>query len=613
MIVVNSSTRQFNIPGADMTFGVEADSGSERKVFQCPRYVGNGLDVAGSFVRINYRNANGDIDSYLVNDVTVDGDNITFSWELTPKVTAYKGQVRFVLCVTGPDTKVAWHTTLGTGVVLEGLEPDYVAIQADTADVVAKLIALVDRQTAAVTAEGTTQVAVVKAAAKAAETATVAEIEARGKNVRESIPDDYTALSEAVDGLVRGRAPGILCSAEGTAIAVADASNMAVQGMRIFGRSVQDGVPSPDAPVEIKSVEAPVVTVCGKNLINIHRTDIGKTNSTIMVEGESITVTSLTDDSYARATVPVKYPVDTPLTISFDATMLRGYDFMSSTAMNVYLRKGNTNRGHVNLIATSDKRTYIATIPDGIPEAGYSLWLYIKTTANYAGTVEIKFENIQIEVGSEATAYEPYKAPQNLEIAHTLPGIPVTSGGNYTDSNGQQWICDEVDLERGVYVQRVKRVVLNGTESWQKNTEGDSDNYLYFLRVNDVGGDSSLCDSLQKKASNTLSRGGASADHMGVYVSKTYQVIYMNLCMLLSENTVVGMKNALGQKNVTIHYPLAKTIETPLTEAEIAAYRAIHTHKPNTTVLNDAGAHMAVEYVADTKLYIDNKIKEVLR
>lgn len=37
-----------------------------------------------------------------------------------------------------------------------------------------------------------------------------------------------------------------------------------------------------------------------------------------------------------------------------------------------------------------------------------------------------------------------------------LPGIPVTSGGNYTDENGKQWVCDEVDLGRGVYVQRVK-------------------------------------------------------------------------------------------------------------------------------------------------------------
>ena len=98
MIVINSNTRQFNVPGSDLVFGVTADSGSEVKHFQCPRYVGNNLDVAGCFVRINYRNANGEIDSYLVNDLAVDGDNVTFSWKLSPKTTMYKGNISFVMC-----------------------------------------------------------------------------------------------------------------------------------------------------------------------------------------------------------------------------------------------------------------------------------------------------------------------------------------------------------------------------------------------------------------------------------------------------------------------------------------------------------------------------------
>ena len=108
MIVVNPATRQFNVPGADLVFGVTSDSGSERKHFQCPRYVGNNVDIASSFVRMNYRNGNGEIDSYLVKDVTANGDVVTFSWELSPHVTMFKGQISFVMCVVGPDTKVKW-------------------------------------------------------------------------------------------------------------------------------------------------------------------------------------------------------------------------------------------------------------------------------------------------------------------------------------------------------------------------------------------------------------------------------------------------------------------------------------------------------------------------
>lgn len=48
-----------------------------------------------------------------------------------------------------------------------------------------------------------------------------------------------------------------------------------------------------------------------------------------------------------------------------------------------------------------------------------------------------------------------------LPTPNGLPGIPVTSGGNYIDQNGQQWICDEVDLERGVKVQQVNAVDLS--------------------------------------------------------------------------------------------------------------------------------------------------------
>ena len=54
-------------------------------------------------------------------------------------------------------------------------------------------------------------------------------------------------------------------------------------------------------------------------------------------------------------------------------------------------------------------------------------------------------------------------------------------------------------------------------------------------------------------------------------------------------------------------------IETPLSEAEISAFKALLSNKPTTTLLNDSGAFMAVSYVADTKTYIDNKITEMVK
>lgn len=73
------------------------------------------------------------------------------------------------------------------------------------------------------------------------------------------------------------------------------------------------------------------------------------------------------------------------------------------------------------------------------------------------GTYNEVVSNPMINAGSTALPYEPYKPAQTLIIPtpNGLPGIPVASDGNYTDADGQQWVCDEVDFKKGVYVQRV--------------------------------------------------------------------------------------------------------------------------------------------------------------
>ena len=61
--------------------------------------------------------------------------------------------------------------------------------------------------------------------------------------------------------------------------------------------------------------------------------------------------------------------------------------------------------------------------------------------------------NITVTVNDGGDASQPLLLP----TPNGLPGVPVDSGGNYTDSTGQQWVCDEVDLDKGVYVQRVQK------------------------------------------------------------------------------------------------------------------------------------------------------------
>lgn len=159
--------------------GVENDKAVERVYFRCPRYVGDNvdLDLKQCTVYINFQNANMDKDQYIVTDLNIDetdSTKVTFSWLLSKKVTQYKGVVNFIVCArkvaTGGTIEQEWNTTLARATVLEGLEPDPYVVPSDDLDVVNQLMDLVKQ-----------------------------EIEQVGQDTIDSIPDDYTELSDRVE------------------------------------------------------------------------------------------------------------------------------------------------------------------------------------------------------------------------------------------------------------------------------------------------------------------------------------------------------------------------------------------------------------------------------
>ena len=130
VIEIDADTRTMIIPEAERIFGVMSDEKGERKYFRCKRFVGNGIDLSKLDLRVIYQNASGletGRDKYIVTDLAIDGeDYVTFSWELSRKVTAYKGIISFIVCAikTGTDGIITneWNTTLANGIVLDGLE-----------------------------------------------------------------------------------------------------------------------------------------------------------------------------------------------------------------------------------------------------------------------------------------------------------------------------------------------------------------------------------------------------------------------------------------------------------------------------------------------------------
>lgn len=124
--IVHPDSRTIEVPEEYQLLGVVGDKKVERLWFQCPKVVGDNKDISDGFVLfINYRNANGDPDAYRIKDMEIEGDNITFSWELEEKVTAYQGTVEFSFRAikSETDSENKWNTTINSDCnVLVGLQ-----------------------------------------------------------------------------------------------------------------------------------------------------------------------------------------------------------------------------------------------------------------------------------------------------------------------------------------------------------------------------------------------------------------------------------------------------------------------------------------------------------
>jgi hypothetical protein len=280
-----------------------------------------------------------------------------------------------------------------------------------------------------------------------------------------------------------------------------------LKALHIYGKSTQDGTPSPDNPVPIVSAGdggSITMKVTGKNLYHAawtgHYSENGllftATSTTITIKGTATKDTYLTQWLIHRDN-PLPLDPNKRYTITPKIT---GTDYIGVMAYT-YDEKGVGN--------------YTAS---NIPERSTGLGVYYQKEFKKDETIDFE-TSIQLEIGTEATEYEPYREQLLvLQTPNGLPGIPVTSGGNYTDPTGQQWVCDEVDLERGVKVQRVDKTSFDNTKT------------------------------------------------------------------LAEQNAI-----------------LATSVETPLTPAELAAYKALTAYAPTTVLQATDGAGLEVTYKCNVR------------
>ena len=562
---------------------MQFDHNSERFTFKIPKVDGHNM-VNCDRVEIHYINVDA-VDKtlkstgvYEVNDIQPSPDDnsvAVFSWLISRNCTKYAGTLSFLIhfaCTTDGVEDYAWNTAIFQSITIGNGMNNGAEVLEPFPDILAQWQAQLFSASETAVLNVTTAEANALAAIEAAG-------EAKKQAVLDSIPDEYEALSALADSNYRNKAGAIVLDAEGESIALNDASEYPLQNLKVFGKSTQDGTPTPDAPVDIVSVESPVVSVCSKNIWD-EETEMGYWQS---VNGEAYT-----SDNQIRSKNFI--PIIPKATIYVTAPNDKTIDFVFYDRNKSYL----SSRSIAQEVTSPDEAYY----------------MHINLRSDYGTTYNNDVCISLIPLNSE---YEQGNEAQTVETSYTLPGIPVSSGGNYTDANGQAWICDEVDLARGVYVQRIGTKVYDGSddEYWLFTNTGP---LLYHIAISNKRSNyeqvpnALLCSHFTVPPSMNSYKNGC--------ITETYYH-NGNVNILINYNDGVGGLDAfiefLQANPITVKYVLKTPIETPLSEAEISAFKALHSNRPNTTILNDAGAHMAVSYVADTKTYIDKKIAEMMK
>lgn len=359
--------------------------------------------------------------------------------------------------------------------------------------------------------------------------------------------------------------------------------------------------PNPEYPQEIVSVENPTAMICGKNVLNM---DVFLNEIFVKNNDGSYTLTKTEAGRFSEV-APIYIPANTTFGLSY---IIDDHNAIVYPGSPIFLQFYFEDRTYNTAVLKTPVINRNLVFDKTIVEAR----LYINADESFGTYATIS--KLQVEIGTEITDYEDYSSFQSISANAELPGLPVESGGNYTDENGQQYISNYRDWERGVDVQRINTIQL-----WSGFVINESTNETWIQLPDNIaaaevtGAVQCLCTHFPGDSRQNVYDRAFEENYRGICARDRFVRIVDNVNFKANPealNAWIDEKSAAGIP-VMLTYILNNPIETPIPEVELQAYRALHTNYPNTTVLNDSGAYMNLAYATDTKMYIDNKFAEL--
>lgn len=534
----------------------------------------------------------------------------------TSRTAAKESEDNINAQVTGFDTHVAEKTSAAESAITEARQTAVNTVSAKQDDAVQAVTGEGNKQVKNVGDAGTEQVGKVKSAGASAvsaagaagesavnavktqQTASIKTIQEAGENALQNISDGVDkGLSEegkAADAKATGEAISNLTEDLGNLSSskiskfyatnngenhLADSDDGKIADMMVYGKSEQK-------------------STMGKNLLKLSEVNVhGATNGlliTMNADG-SVSVTGTSTSSWSNI-IKIDNKCHTD-----NATYTFSVDKNSDIVVG--LKLGRTKLDDANYQTHRIMQNQLScTFETGASNEYCSLFLEELTVGkSYNFTIYP-----MLELGTEATAYEPYTGgqpspspdyPQEIKsvvnptiklsngdgtesqtvtLPYVLNAIPVNSGGNVT-INGQQYVADYVDVERGKLTRMCKEKVFDGTEKWRSELSymvADIPNFSY-VDNNHKHMTYLLCNKY--KVSTTI---GGNDNLIFIRINGDGVVIKDTL----HQSTVDDWKKYLNDNPCIVHCLSAIPEEIDLTTEEIIAFKSLVTCYPTTNI-----------------------------
>lgn len=195
--------------------------------------------------------------------------------------------------------------------------------------------------------------------------------------------------------------------------------------------------------------------------------------------------------------------------------------------------------------------------------------------------------DIQIELGSAQTDYEPYREPQVLAIPLERPLTKF----------------DRIEKQYGVYGVVYKHRVVEDFATLVRDNEpiyGNPGEKYFSVKADDA--------TLNYDYSKICSE-------VGLYkkdVQKLYVPKVMQNGFIIHVNDIDTIETAKEHMHYKVIYETDAEEFVPLPEETQIALNNLHTNYPTTIISNSEDCDMKVEYIADTKNYIDKQMQAIV-